>query len=285
MLSSIEFPEDFTYVSTSEIPSFVKNSQSTFLKDTEPIDNLENDYIWKQFSKKLPNLVIKDCEPDGNCQFRSIENALYQYNNKYTHIKLRKMIGKYILNLPESDFLTILNNYKIEKDNDEFTGHWDPYKVKTKHDFIKNINTLGFHFEGDDVTLNIISNVLHIDFIILNSNKTITLKMNNNKFIIVLYYEKIGLSGHYKTIGLKNEKRGIIITAFKSQLLPKEIQYLIELSKISKKQLIKSKSPKKSDIKSKSPKKSDIKSKSPKKSDIKSKSPKKSDKVKVAKEI
>ena len=193
------------------------------------------------------------------------------------------MVGNYILNLQESEFINILNNYKIEKDNDEFLGHWDPYKVKTKDDFIKNINTLGFHFEGDDVTLNIISNVLHLDFIILNSNKSITLKMNNNKFIIVLYYEKSGLSGHYKTIGLKNEKRGIITTAFKTQSLPKEIQYLIELSKITKKPALKSKSPKKPVIKSKSPKKSElvVKSKSPKKSKsvTKSKSPKKSKSV------
>ena len=278
MLSNIQFPEDFTYVPSSvnivkqsEPKSLEKGKESSLslLVDDQTngpeqsheqfIDDLENDYIWEQFSKKLPNLVIKDCIPDGNCQFRSIENALYQYNNKYTHIKLRKMVGNYILNLPESDFLSILNNYKIEKDNDEFLGHWDPYKVKTKTDFIKNINTLGFHFEGDDVTLNIISNVLHLDFIILNSNKSITLKINNNKFIIVLYYEKTGLSGHYKTIGLKNEKRGTIITAFKSQLLPKEIQYLIELSKISKKHV------KKHAIKSKSPKKSVIKSKSPNK--------------------
>ena len=159
MLSNIQFPEDFTYVPSSvnivkqsEPKSLEKGKESSLslLVDDQTngpeqsheqfIDDLENDYIWEQFSKKLPNLVIKDCIPDGNCQFRSIENALYQYNNKYTHIKLRKMVGNYILNLPESDFLSILNNYKIEKDNDEFLGHWDPYKVKTKTDFIKNIN-------------------------------------------------------------------------------------------------------------------------------------------------
>jgi hypothetical protein len=272
MLSTISFPEDFTYIPSSEKGSESKilETGSQSIDDVEPVvyrpeHSREHDYIWKQFSKKLPNLVIKDCVPDGNCQFRSIENALYQYNNKYTHIKLREMVGKYIQKLPESDFLNILNNYKIEKDNDEFVGDWDPYKVKTKEDLIKNINTLGFHFEGDDVTLNIISNVLHLDFIILNSNKSITLKMNNNKIIIVLYYEKFGSSGHYKTIGLKNEKRGIITSAFKSQLLPKEIQYLIELSKISKKPIIKP------SIKSKSPKSKSPKSKSPKSKSPKSK--------------
>jgi hypothetical protein len=281
MLSTIPFPEDFTYVPSSEksLESKsleqqeknilnIKRSHHTDLQKTIQLDDLEDDvkddYIWKQFSKKLPNLVIKDCIPDGNCQFRSIENALYQYNNKYTHIKLREMVGKYIQKLPESDFINILDNYKIEKDNDEFLGHWDPYKVNTKEDLIKNINTLGFHFEGDDVTLNIISNVLHLDFIMLNSNKSITLKMNNNKIIIVLYYEKSGLSGHYKTIGLKNEKGGIITTAFKAQLLPKEIQYLIELSKIPKKQVIKSKSPKTKSLKTKSPKTKSPKTKSPK---------------------
>ena len=225
-------------------------------------EKIDNNYEWKQFDMKVKNLVVKDCKPDGNCQFRSIEQALYQYNNKYTHIKLRKLIGDYILSLKDKDFENILNNYKIEKDNGEFIGKWNPYKIKSKIDFVKNINTLGFHFEGDDTTLNILSKILNIDFIIINKNKSVTLKLNNGRAIIVLYYEKHGLSGHYKTIGLKKDN---IISAFNSKSLPDEITELIN---IGKSRVVKTKSP--VVVKTKSPE--IVKTKSPE--IVKTKSPK-----------
>lgn len=242
-------------------------------------EKIDDDYQWKPFDMKVKNLVVKDCKPDGNCQFRSIEQALYQYNNKYTHIKLRKLIGDYILSLKDKDFENILNNYKIEKENGEFIGKWDPSKIKSKIDFVKNINTLGFHFEGDDTTLNILSKILNIDFIIINKNKSVTLKLNGGRAIIVLYYEKHGLSGHYKTIGLK--KNSMIVSAFNSKSLPEEISELINIGRSG---VVRTKSPKL--IRTKSPKRSKarvskvVKTKSPKRSKakasnvVKTKSPK-----------
>ena len=220
-------------------------------------EKIDDDYKWKPFDMKVKNLVVKDCKPDGNCQFRSIEQALYQYNNKYTHIKLRKLIGEYILSLKDKDFENILNNYRIEKDNGEFIGKWNPYKIKSKTDFVKNINTLGFHFEGDDTTLNILSKILNVDFIIINKDKSVTLKLTSGRAIIVLYYEKHGLSGHYKTIGLK--KDSMVVSAFNSKSLPEEISELINIGKSG---VVKSKSPKRSKAEEKVS--SVVKTKSPK---------------------
>ena len=216
--------------------------------------------------------MIKDCNPDGNCQFRSIEQALYQYNNKYTHIKLRKIIGDYINKLNDDDFQNIIDNYKIEKDNSEFIGKWDPYKVKNKQDFIKHINKLGFHFEGDDTTLNILSDVLNVDFIIINKNKSVTLKLNNKRAIIVLYYHKSDLSGHYQTIGLKS--KGTVISAFNPKSLPGEITEMINMGKgeSQRTKSPKTKSPKTKSPKTKSPKTKSPKTKSPKTKSLKTKS-------------
>jgi hypothetical protein len=274
------FPTDFTYNVTEEptAESTVGTAESTVGTAESTVgtvestagtvesvieEKIDDDYRWKQFDMNVKNLVVKDCKPDGNCQFRSIEQALYQYNNKYTHIKLRKLIGDYILSLKDKDFENILNNYKIEKDNGEFIGKWDPSKIKSKIDFVKNINTLGFHFEGDDTTLNILSTILNIDFIIINKNKSVTLKLNGGRAIIVLYYEKHGLSGHYKTIGLK--KNSMIVSAFNSKSLPEEISELIN---IGKSRVVRTKSPK--SVRTKSPKRSKakvskvVKTKSPK---------------------
>ena len=199
LLESLQkFPYDFTYnptvsfvESTSDTDVSLEGTEldvSTQMEGTELEDGIstqletrddnsvqkDDDYIWIPFKSPVQNLMIKDCNPDGNCQFRSIEQALYQYNNKYTHIKLRKIIGDYIKKLNDEEFQNIIDNYKIEKDNDEFIGNWDPYKVKSKGEFIKHINTLGFHFEGDDTTLNILSNILNVNFIIINKNKSVT---------------------------------------------------------------------------------------------------------------
>ena len=124
------FPTDFTYNVTEEptAESTVGTAESTVGTAESTVgtvestagtvesvieEKIDDDYRWKQFDMNVKNLVVKDCKPDGNCQFRSIEQALYQYNNKYTHIKLRKLIGDYILSLKDKDFENILNNYKI----------------------------------------------------------------------------------------------------------------------------------------------------------------------------
>ena len=227
-----------------------------------------DDYIWEPFKFPIKKLMIKDCNPDGNCQFRSIEQALYQYNNKYTHIKLRKIIGDYINKLNDDDFQNIIDNYKIEKDNSEFIGKWDPYKVKNKQDFIKHINKLGFHFEGDDTTLNILSVVLNVDFIIINKNKSVTLKLNNKRAIIVLYYHKSDLSGHYQTIGLKS--KDTVISAFNPKSLPGEITELINMGKGESQR---TKSPKTKSPQAKSPQAKSTQAKSPKVKSPRVKSP------------
>jgi len=299
MKSLNKFPYDFTYNPTASfaestddtdisvassdisIEGTEEETEETYKGTEEGIEDTDKeteqvtiegsgDYIWEPFEFPVKKLMIKDCEPDGNCQFRSIEQALYQYNNKYTHIKLRKIIGDYINKLNDNVFQNIIDNYKIEKDNDEFIGKWDPYKIKNKQDFIKHINKLGFHFEGDDTTLNILSDVLNVDFIIINKNKSVTLKLNNKRAIIVLYYHKLKLSGHYQTIGLKS--KSTVISVFNPKSLPSEITELINMGKGESPQI---KSPQTKSPQTKSPKaKAKSKSKSQKTKSPKTKSPK-----------
>jgi len=259
------FPYDFSYnqsePETDSIDIIQEETESDYI-GTEP----EGDYVWKPFEYGNVNLYVKDCEPDGNCQFRSIETALGQFSKEYTHKVLRDLVIKYILKLSQNRFEQILENYKLEKSNGEFAGGWDPDKINTKEEFVSEMRKGGFHFEGDYTTLEILSNVLDVDFIILNKSKQVTLVRNNKIATIVLYYEKIGNSGHYLTIGLKKNDK--IITAFKTSRLPIEIRELINLTKNSKSN---AKSPKRSRAKrsrAKSPKRS--RAKSPKRSRAKS---------------
>jgi hypothetical protein len=195
-------------------------------------------FVWrsldKTWSEKLlsDRFVEKDCVGDGNCQFRSIETALTNAGHKATHRSLRSAIARHIKRISNDDFFTILQNYRIEQENGDFVGEWDPHTVRNKKDFIREISKTGFHFEGDDITLSLLSNAIGIDFVILNNEYNI-LNLSNpdalKKKVVILYYDNFGNTGHYKTIGLRSKHPSRNVkTMFKRDKLPKEIDILLD---------------------------------------------------------
>jgi hypothetical protein len=202
------------------------------------LSNNQSDYIWEELSQKWQTKLlsskffIKNCLGDGNCQFRSIETALINSGYKTNHNKLRNIIVKYINNLDNPTFFKIIQNYRIEKDNGEFLGNWDPYSIRNKRNFTNQIKQDGFHFQGDHTTLSLLSNALNIDFIILTSDFNIINLSNpeNNHKLIILYYDKTNnKNGHYKTIGFKIKRK--IESIFKAPF-PPEIENLLDKNKL-----------------------------------------------------
>ena len=188
-------------------------------------------YIWQDISKEWKtklmsdNFVMKNCLSDGNCQFRSIETALTNSGYKTNHKHLRNIIAKYITKIENPEFFNIIQNYRIEKQHGEFVGDWDPFLIKNKSDFIKQIKQTGFHFQGDYITLSLISKAIKIDIVIFNDDYTITDLSNPEDLqqkIIILYYD----SKHYQTIGIK--KRINVQTIFLRTQLPKELEMVID---------------------------------------------------------
>lgn len=230
-----------------------ENEKEEDEKEEEQKDNeykndidIRMDFTWlplnKKWSEKLMSkkFMEKDCIGDGDCQFRSIETALTNAGYKMDNNKLRRILGKYINKLPNEHFYNILQNYRIEKQNGEFKGGWNPFYVKTKRQFINNIVKSGFHFEGDSITLELLSKALGVDFIIFDNKYNITDLSdteNLNDKLIILYYTRDASSnnnGHYKTIGLSmnetidNRKDNKILTIFKRNKLPKEIDIILD---------------------------------------------------------
>lgn len=208
-----------------ECNSNISDKKNIKLKKTK-WSNLDDTWNLKLIST---NFKIYDSIPDGNCQFRSIETALKNSGIKINHIKLRKMVAKYISNLNPMEFEEILLNYKLEKDNGEFVGQWNPYYIKNQKDFVKEIKKPGFNFEGDNVTLSILTKLLKVDIIIFD-NQYNMIEIANEPFnnnMIILYYSKQNNYGHYGTIGLMN-KKGKIQTIFKRTSLPNELLVLLD---------------------------------------------------------
>jgi len=213
--------------------STLSNSKSSCSKNVK--NKCINDtYYWEPVSDKWQsklgslNFMIKNCLGDGNCQFRSIETALTQGGYRATHEKLRRLLAKYILSIDNKVFIDIIKTYQIEKQNGEFVGNWDPMTIKQKKDFIKIIKRPGFDFQGDFISLELISRAIGIDIIIFtNDLDIINLSDPDNlqNKIIILYYDKDGQ--HYKTIGLK-KKQDKFETIFKRSKLPEEINRILD---------------------------------------------------------
>lgn len=167
--------------------------------------------------------VVKDCKGDGNCQFRSIAQALKEILD---HEQLRILVYEYMRRMSSSEFNTILDSYKLEKQNGEFYGNWDPYKIRNKSELAKMVLTLGNGYQGDNITLSILSKVLRTTFIILDSSYNVILIGNNESDrVAILYYIRGRGNGHYKTVGLRNNN--VIETVFKSTNLPVEVKRIV----------------------------------------------------------
>lgn len=201
---------------------FDKNKRDEEIFTWEPLE--EN---WR---KKLQseNFVVKNCLGDGNCQFRSIETALTNAGCKTDHERLRKSLCKYINDLENAEFFDIIQNYRLEKQHGEFVGEWDPFKIRNKRDFTTQLKKPGFNFQGDNITLSLVSKVLNVDIVILDSSLNISDLTNDEKphpKLIILYFDRS--KQHYKTIGLQT-KRKRIVTIFKRIELPEEIDRILD---------------------------------------------------------
>jgi hypothetical protein len=191
----------------------------------------------KQWEKALSSdsFVFKDVKGDGNCQFRAIELAFKISGKKYAHRELRKILSNYILSpkFSNEQFKSILNLYQLEQETGDFEGNWDPSTIKTKIQFAKHIKKAGFHFQGDNTTLSILSVILKIDFIILNNNNFQLLQLSNNhpNIIILLYTDS-----HYQTVGLKLGKSKVT-TIFNRNDLPHDLEKLIDKEMYLKEQV------------------------------------------------
>ena len=177
-------------------------------------------------SNQSDKFFIKDTLPDGNCQFRAISEALkgkLVNDAKLNHKRLRKLIAEYILELSDQEVKEIINHYRLEKTNGEFIGKWDPFKVKTKAQFARQIKKSGFHFQGDNMTLSLLSRILNVDFVIVTKDAITELSQTHPK-IIILYYT----GDHYQTIGIKKKGVRKVITAIERANMPDILRSLID---------------------------------------------------------
>ncbi len=208
-----------------------RNNWHKYLKDYD-YEKLPLGWKKKLKSKLSPKNSlwgIKDCGGDGDCLFLCIEEALKNYyephDETYSVSNLRSIAAEQI---NESNFKIILENYKAEEDSGEFDGFWEPSEIEFVEDLKDVVKECGNSFWGDHIIIQLLSEALKLNFIILNEEneyddnnysvqRTFNSLIPTRRTIILSYYSNI----HYQLIGYFNGDR--MQTIFNYEEIPEEL--------------------------------------------------------------
>lgn len=172
---------------------------------------------------------IKDCGGEGDCLFLCIEEALQDFermeDDSFSVENLRKLAASQIT---DSNFHIILETYKAEEECDEFEGMWSPHNIKTKEQLQLEIEKCGNSFWGDHIIIQLLSEALQTNFIILNDENELAQQefrlqrigidfQKERRTIILSYYSNV----HYQLVGYFNGRN--MQTVFNFEELPAEL--------------------------------------------------------------
>jgi hypothetical protein len=198
---------------------------------------MEDEHIWEPVSENLEQILmsnefrIKKTPKKLDSVDLAIQHAGFKTDNK----RIKNMFIKMIKNLPEYEFATIITNYREQKMNNEFIGDWNPFYIKTKNDLIKEIKRLSFRFRGDPITLQLLKDVLKIDFVIIRKKRIEEIKNpENTRFIILVYNvekqeETHNVNETYQIVGFKPLRHQKTKSIFKKDSIPMEINRVLSI--------------------------------------------------------
>lgn len=140
--------------------------------------------------------------------------------------RLMGMVSRYIRDMQQNGFVDLIENYRISHDNREYIGDWDPYNIHNKRDFTRQIKVSDFEFQGDDVTLGLISRVLGVDFIIFRGDYSIREMYDDNEKILMVYSDNV--KGRNYIMGLRGEVKGGVEVIISKSRMPGELYSVLD---------------------------------------------------------
>ena len=196
-----------------------------------------SDYGWfyldDNWKKRLINkrycfrYGLLDCGGSGDCLFHCISEACNELSDmsgeKYNSNDIRKIAAN---SINKDNYQIIIENYRLEKENNEFDGLWDPDTINNYKELQNEIIKSGNNFWGDHIILQLLKEKMDLNIIILNSDCCdnpckINLFMQKfhkiNKTIILYYIDKI----HFQLVGYFNGNK--MQTIFDTDKIPKNL--------------------------------------------------------------
>ena len=99
---------------------------------------------------------LLDCGANGDCLFHVISESLNTENILECNYDIKTLRDIAADEITEENFIIILETYKLEMENIEFIGDWDPYKVNNISDLQTEIKKIGNNFWGDHIILQLL---------------------------------------------------------------------------------------------------------------------------------
>ena len=127
----------------------------------------------------------------------------------YSAAQLRQLVSDQVQRLSDVEFQGLLDTYRREVSNREFLGGWDPVRSRSRHDLCRAITLPnrtgnGYDFQGDSVTLDLLSKALHINIAVFHKDRQFRFCFDHPTFqhtVMVLYHAK-GSFAHYQLLGV-----------------------------------------------------------------------------------
>ena len=99
----------------------------------------------------------KECGGGGDCLFSVVEEAFMDFSRPeddyFTIENLRNLVSQEI---DKNNFQLILETYKLEKENNEFNGYWNPDEIDTVEELRDKIRETGNSFWGDHIIIQLL---------------------------------------------------------------------------------------------------------------------------------
>lgn len=198
-----------------------------------------NEYGWEDIdetwqlklldSKNKNRYGILECGGEGDCLFFCIIEALKEFDELDNELgmdveQLRNIVSYQIT---EENYPIILENYKLEQENNEFDGLWNPMEIQNIEELRNEIRKSGDNFWGDHIIIQLLEKALNINIIILNTEELVFEDNNfkiqprcnpiNKKHITI--FLSYCFSSHFQLMGYFNGK--LMKTKFKYSEIPK----------------------------------------------------------------
>jgi len=163
---------------------------------------------WTNNPFGFQEFLYKECGGSGNCQFLSLAEALQP---KYTlsAAELRTLAANGVLALSEDEVRPELEEIRRQVRNKEFDGLWDPSRIVDREALaaqieMPNKTRNGYHFEGNQFTLCLLSNLLKVNIIVFNlTHKTVFLTSKEHPFTVFLLFYDQSHFKHFQALAQK----------------------------------------------------------------------------------
>lgn len=128
--------------------------------------------LWPSTTYPKYTAYVVEAGGGGDCQFHAIALGLHSAVLETTIPKLnaqymRNITAMSLDRMSKDEFDAAMASYASEQESGSLDVSWDPSSIKSREDFKSIVTIPGFTFQGDNLTLAILSRTLNMCFVVV----------------------------------------------------------------------------------------------------------------------